>query len=86
MKFLSAGRGMPALALAMLCPAPVIAGHSVLIWPVDPVITEESQGTELWVQNRGDATTLLQARIYSWNQAGGANTMPPSRIFRRFPA
>ncbi len=71
MSILQAGRWIPALVLSILWSSPAAAGHSVLIWPVDPVITEDSQGTELWVQNRGETTTLLQVRIYAWHQREG---------------
>ncbi|TCL05286.1 fimbrial biogenesis chaperone [Sodalis ligni] len=71
MKILAAGGWMPAFALCLLWAVRAGAGHSVLIWPVDPVITENSQGAELWVQNRGDATTLLQVRVYAWRQTAG---------------
>ncbi|WP_255556940.1 molecular chaperone [Sodalis sp. dw_96] len=71
MRILPTGGWMPAFVLSMLWPAPALGGHSVLIWPVDPVITENSQGAELWVQNRGEATTLLQIRVYAWHQTAG---------------
>lgn len=60
------------LALLMAA-APVMAGNAVLIWPVDPVITGAQKGAELWVENRGASTTLMQVRVFGWQQAGGGD-------------
>lgn len=60
-----------ALLLAPIWPAQALAGHEILIWPVDPVITGDQSATELWVHNRGDNTTLLQVRIFAWRQTEG---------------
>lgn len=46
----------------------VLAANSVMIWPIDPVIDPQQKASELWLENRGDATTLMQVRIFSWQQ------------------
>lgn len=57
------------LACAIL--TPVWAGNSVLIWPIDPKITSGDKATELWLENRGEATTLMQVRVFTWQQVNG---------------
>nr|WP_230479525.1 molecular chaperone [Izhakiella capsodis] len=49
----------------------VRAGNSIMIWPIDPVIDSGDKATELWLENRGDATTLMQVRIFGWRQVNG---------------
>ncbi|WP_428944206.1 fimbrial biogenesis chaperone [Pantoea sp. FN060301] len=51
--------------------APARAGNSVLIWPIDPKILSGDKASELWLENRGDATTLMQVRIFTWQQVAG---------------
>ncbi|MEM6161520.1 molecular chaperone [Erwinia sp. P6884] len=50
---------------------PARAGNSVLIWPIDPKILSGDKASELWLENRGDATTLMQVRIFTWQQVEG---------------
>lgn len=47
------------------------AANSVLIWPIDPKISENEKATELWLENRGDSTTLMQVRVFGWQQVNG---------------
>jgi len=47
------------------------AGNSVLIWPIDPKITADEKASELWLENRGESTTLMQVRVFSWQQING---------------
>lgn len=47
------------------------AGNSVMIWPIDPKIDAGDKATELWLENRGDATTLMQVRVFGWQQVNG---------------
>lgn len=47
------------------------AGNSVLIWPINPKINYEDKSTELWLENRGESTTLMQVRVFSWQQVNG---------------
>lgn len=47
------------------------AGNSVLIWPIDPKILSGDKATELWLENRGATTTLMQVRVFSWQQLDG---------------
>lgn len=49
------------------------AGNAVLIWPVDPVITAAQKASELWVENRGTGTTLIQVRVFGWQQRNGTD-------------
>lgn len=44
------------------------AANSVMIWPIDPAISPEDKASELWLENRGDTTTLMQVRIFAWQQ------------------
>ncbi|NIF21295.1 fimbrial biogenesis chaperone [Candidatus Pantoea multigeneris] len=44
------------------------AANSVMIWPIDPVINPDDKATELWLENRGNATTMMQVRIFGWQQ------------------
>ncbi|RRZ96928.1 molecular chaperone [Erwinia sp. 198] len=57
--------------LAGLSLLPAWAGNSVLIWPIDPKIHSGDKATELWLENRGAATTLMQVRVFSWQQQDG---------------
>ncbi|OON41968.1 protein CsuC [Izhakiella australiensis] len=47
------------------------AGNSVMIWPIDPILDSDDKAAELWLENRGDATTLMQVRIFGWRQLNG---------------
>lgn len=44
------------------------AANSVMIWPIDPAINPEDKASELWLENRGNTTTLMQVRIFAWQQ------------------
>ncbi|ADU70647.1 molecular chaperone [Pantoea sp. At-9b] len=44
------------------------AANSLMIWPIDPAINPDDKASELWLENRGDATTLMQVRIFTWQQ------------------
>jgi len=57
--------------LAWVILTPARAGNSVLIWPIDPKIHSGDKATELWLENRGEATTLMQVRIFTWQQVNG---------------
>ena len=54
-----------------LSPVLVSASSSIMIWPVDPKITSGEKATELWLENHGDTTALMQIRIFSWQQITG---------------
>lgn len=69
MSTMTVGRYLLALLLLGLWLQVARAGHSVLIWPVDPFIVGTQKATELWVENKGANATLLQVRIFSWQQA-----------------
>ncbi|MFS2221067.1 molecular chaperone [Pantoea sp. B65] len=59
------------LLLATLSGAPAFAGNSVLIWPIDPKVASDEKAAELWLENRGASTTLMQVRVFSWQQVDG---------------
>ena len=70
MKTLTPAAAILALFTGMLSPA-VTAGNSVLIWPIDPKIAAEEKASELWLENRGESTTLMQVRVFGWQQSNG---------------
>lgn len=45
--------------------------NSVMIWPIDPAINPEEKASELWLENRGNSTTMMQIRVFSWQQNNG---------------
>ncbi|MFG1173360.1 molecular chaperone [Erwiniaceae bacterium CAU 1747] len=59
------------LLLASLAAFNSWAANSVLLWPIDPKIASGDQATELWMENRGDSTTLMQVRVFLWQQNNG---------------
>ncbi|NDL64657.1 fimbrial biogenesis chaperone [Acerihabitans arboris] len=70
MKIANRGRFALALLLLSLWLPAAWAGHAVLIWPVDPVMAGAQKAAELWVENKGATATLLQVRIFAWQQSG----------------
>jgi len=58
-------------AFPMLLAPLADAANSVMIWPIDPKIISEDKASELWLENRGSATTLMQVRIFAWQQQEG---------------
>ncbi len=44
------------------------AASSVLISPIDPVLSADQQATALWLENKGDAPINLQVRVLAWEQ------------------
>lgn len=63
-------RALLLLFVMALIPA-AHAANSLMIWPIDPAINPEDKASELWLENRGNATTIMQVRIFSWLQVGG---------------
>ncbi|ALV91018.1 CsuC protein [Pantoea rodasii] len=63
-------RALSLLFVMALIPA-AHAANSLMIWPIDPAINPEDKASELWLENRGNATTIMQVRIFSWLQVGG---------------
>ncbi len=51
-----------------LVPVVVSASSSIMIWPIDPKIASGDKATEVWLENHGDTTALMQIRIFSWQQ------------------
>ncbi|MFP2421143.1 molecular chaperone [Pseudescherichia vulneris] len=67
-------RRLPALAswsAICLLSSEVHAAATVLIWPIDPVLTADKKATELWIENQGVNATTMQVRIVRWQQADG---------------
>ena len=55
----------PLRALLLLSPtllSPAFAANSVMIWPIDPAINPEEKASELWLENRGNSTTMMQGK------------------------
>lgn len=50
---------------------PTFAANSVMIWPIDPAINPEEKASELWLENRGNTTTMMQVRVFGWQQING---------------
>ena len=48
-----------------------LAANSVMIWPIDPAINPEEKASELWLENRGNTTTMMQVRVFGWQQNNG---------------
>ncbi|WP_182056918.1 molecular chaperone [Pantoea sp. ME81] len=63
-------RALLLLFIMALMPA-AHAANSLMIWPIDPTINPDDKASELWLENRGNATTMMQVRIFSWLQVGG---------------
>lgn len=63
--------GFGFLLLASLTAFNSWAANSVLLWPIDPKIASDEKATELWMENRGDNTTLMQVRVFLWQQQDG---------------
>ena len=59
------------LLLLVALPPATYAANSLMIWPIDPAINPEEKASELWLENRGNASTIMQVRIFSWLQVGG---------------
>lgn len=47
------------------------SANSVVIWPIKPVIESGARTTTLRLENSGKRTTLMQIRIFGWEQADG---------------
>ena len=63
-------RALLLLFIMALMPA-AHAANSLMIWPIDPAINPDEKASELWLENRGNTTTMMQVRIFSWLQVGG---------------
>lgn len=63
--------GLLLVALSMLLSQVTRAANSVMIWPIDPRINSDEKAAELWLENRGTSTTLMQVRVFQWQQNQG---------------
>ncbi len=63
-------RNLCALLLLLIIPS-VRAANSLMIWPIDPAIASEDKASELWLENRGSSSTIMQVRIFAWQQREG---------------
>ncbi len=65
---------MLVIFLAALLPlTPALSTSSVLIWPVDPVIEFKDHAVAVWLENEGKQPTLLQLRVFAWDQRPNEN-------------
>lgn len=60
-----------AAMMLAVCSGAAHAATPLMIWPVDPVITEEQQAVAVWLENRGTASASLQVRVLDWSQTEG---------------
>lgn len=51
----------------------------LMIWPVDPVITEGNSAVAVWIENRGASPVSLQVRVLGWSQLNGEETLVPQK-------
>ena len=63
-------RNLGALLVLLIVPS-VLAANSLMIWPIDPAIASEDRASELWLENRGSSSTIMQVRIFAWQQREG---------------
>lgn len=49
----------------------VKAASTILVWPIYQTISADSQGSELWLQNKDSKSVSLQIRIFAWKQQNG---------------
>ncbi len=71
MKAFATGTSL-ALLMALGAAAPTAQGAaSILLWPIDPWLSADTNATELWVQNQGNSATTMQVRIVRWRQENG---------------
>ncbi|ORM66288.1 molecular chaperone [Pantoea rodasii] len=63
-------RALLLLFVMALMPA-AHAANSLMIWPIDPAINPDDKASELWLENRGNTTTMMQVRIFNWLQVNG---------------
>ncbi|MCE0489898.1 molecular chaperone [Pantoea sp. Mb-10] len=47
------------------------AANSLMIWPIDPTLNPDEKASELWLENRGSASTIMQVRVFAWQQKAG---------------
>lgn len=48
-----------------------VQASKVLIWPIDPTISDEQKATTLWIENHGTEPVLMQVRVLGWLQTDG---------------
>lgn len=61
--------------------APVTqAASSILIWPINPVLSAEQSTRPLWLENQAGVPATLQIRILRWKQMGQGNDYQPQEI------
>ncbi|WP_187336690.1 fimbrial biogenesis chaperone [Novosphingopyxis iocasae] len=63
------------IAVMTLAAAPAARASSVVIWPVDPTISENQKATAIWIENKGKERVTLQVRAFSWSQSAGENVL-----------
>ncbi len=78
MSFLA--RTLGVLILGMALSAAAQAQSSLLVWPIDPTIEHDQNGTALWLENNSKMPSRLQVRVLGWNQAAGEEDYTPQDI------
>lgn len=62
----------------LLLTAPVTrAASSILIWPINPVLSAEQKTRPLWLENQANVPATLQIRILRWRQMQQRNDYQP---------
>lgn len=59
-----------ALVAGLAC-AMAQAASNLLIWPIDPILANNDQATQLWIENQGSAPATMQVRVVRWRQEQG---------------
>jgi len=49
------------------------AASAILVWPIFQNIAASQSGSELWLQNKGNAPVTLQIRIFKWAQRNSSD-------------
>ncbi|CNI09567.1 fimbrial biogenesis chaperone [Yersinia pekkanenii] len=56
------------LLCTTLTSAQLYAAASVLIWPIDPIISDSDKATALWLENKDSQPIYMQIRVLGWQQ------------------
>ncbi|MGP2469345.1 fimbrial biogenesis chaperone [Yersinia sp. 2540 StPb PI] len=74
------------LLSATLTSSQLYAAASVLIWPIDPIISDSDKATALWLENKDSQPIYMQIRVLGWQQVNTQDDYTPqSRIIASPP-
>ncbi|BEG74851.1 fimbrial biogenesis chaperone [Achromobacter xylosoxidans] len=73
-------RTLGVLILCMALPAASMAQSSLLVWPIDPTIEHDQNGTALWLENTSKTPARMQIRVLGWSQADGEDDYTPQDV------